>query len=106
MTRPGPFPAVLTDPRGQLGMSDAEYAEVLDRAGEPEPGAAKAYAATHRVLCAHADQDGRSAHWLQPGEKCAAAEADQDRAPDDDDAALPAAAAYIRDVAAELEAGS
>ena len=25
MTRPGPFPAVLTDPRGQLGMSDAEW---------------------------------------------------------------------------------
>jgi hypothetical protein len=59
------------------------------------------------VLCAHADQDGQGAHWLQPGEKCAAAEADQDRAPDDlPDAALPAAADWLRDVAAELEAGS
>jgi len=98
---------MLTWTEGRLGMSDAEYAEVLDRAGEPEPGAAKAYAATHRVLCAHADQDGQGAHWLQPGEKCAAAEADQDRAPDDlPDAALPAAADWLRDVAAELEAGS
>ena len=57
---------------GRLGMSDAEYAAVLARAGEPDPGAAKAYAATHRVLCAHADQDGQGTHWLQPGERCAA----------------------------------
>jgi hypothetical protein len=28
--------------------------------------------ATHRVLGAHADQDGQGTHWLQPGEKCAA----------------------------------
>lgn len=55
---------------GRLGMSDAEYADALARAGEPDPGAAKAYAATHRVLCAHADDDGRDAHWLAPGEKC------------------------------------
>jgi hypothetical protein len=39
------------------------------RAGEPDPGVAKAYAATHRILCAHAD-DGKGAHWLEPGEKC------------------------------------
>lgn len=26
------------------------------------------------VLCAHADQDGRGAHWLAPGEKCDHAE--------------------------------
>ncbi len=57
---------------GRLGMSDAEYAEVLARAGEADPGAAKAHAATHRVLCAHADQDGQGMHWLQPGETCAA----------------------------------
>jgi hypothetical protein len=57
---------------GRLGMSDAEYAEAVTRAGEPEPGAAKAYAATHRVLCAHADRDGKGAHWLAPGEKCSA----------------------------------
>ena len=58
---------------GRLGMSDAEYAEALARAGEPEPGAAKAYTTTHRVLCAHADTGGQDAHWLAPGEKCAAA---------------------------------
>lgn len=57
---------------GRLGMSDTDYAAVLARAGEPDPGAAKTYAATHRVLCAHADQDGQGTHWLQPGEKCAA----------------------------------
>jgi hypothetical protein len=55
---------------GRLGMSDAEYADAIARAGEPDPDAAKAYAATHRVLCAHADDDGRGAHWLAPGEKC------------------------------------
>jgi hypothetical protein len=55
---------------GRLGMSDAEYAEVLSRAGEPDPGAAKAYAATHRVVCAHADDGGQSAHYLEPGQKC------------------------------------
>jgi hypothetical protein len=38
-----------------------------------EPGYAREYAATHRVLCAHADQDGRGAHWLEPGEKSPAA---------------------------------
>jgi hypothetical protein len=55
---------------GRLGMSEAEYADAIERAGEADPGAAKAYAATHRVLCAHADDDGRGAHWLAPGEKC------------------------------------
>ncbi len=60
---------------GRLGMSDTEYAEVIARAGEPDPRAAKAYAATHRVLCAHADQDGAGAHWLAPGETCAGTEA-------------------------------
>lgn len=55
---------------GRLGMSDAEHAEAIARAGEPDPGAAKAYAATHRVLCAHAGDDGQEAHWLAPGEKC------------------------------------
>lgn len=64
---------MLSWTEGRLGMSDAEYAKAVARAGEPEPGAAKAYAATHRVLCAHADQDGAGAHWLQPGQKCEAA---------------------------------
>jgi hypothetical protein len=52
-------------------MSDADYADAIERAGEPDPGAAKAYAATHRVLCAHTDDDGRGAHWIASGEKCA-----------------------------------
>ncbi len=64
---------MLTWTEGRLGMSDAEYAEVLARAGEPDPRAATAYAATHRVLCAHADRGGEGAHWLQPGQKCEAA---------------------------------
>jgi hypothetical protein len=55
---------------GRFGLDDAGYAEAIARAGEPVPGAAKAYAATHRVLCAHADDDGQGAHWLAPGEKC------------------------------------
>jgi hypothetical protein len=37
-----------------------------------EPGYAAAYAATHRRLCAHADQ---GAHWLEPGETCDAPKA-------------------------------
>jgi len=26
--------------------------------------------ATHRRLCAHADEEGQGAHWLEPGETC------------------------------------
>ena len=26
--------------------------------------------ATHRRLCAHADEDGQAAHWPVPGETC------------------------------------
>jgi hypothetical protein len=58
---------------GKWGLSDADYAEALARAGEPEPGSAKAHAATHPVLCAHADRDGAGAHWLEPGERCTGA---------------------------------
>jgi hypothetical protein len=53
---------------GKLGLNDADYAKAIARVGEPELAAAKAYTASHRVLCAHADQDGRGAHWLEPGE--------------------------------------
>jgi hypothetical protein len=65
---------------GKLGMNDAEYAKALARADVAVgvPGAATAYAAPHRVLCAHADQDGRGAHWLEPGEKCMASEAERE----------------------------
>ena len=76
----------------RFGMNDADYAAAVARAsnqetypggigdpdnigilasGQPEPGAAKAYAATHPVLCPHADQDGAGSHWLEPGERCA-----------------------------------
>ena len=48
---------MLTWTDGRLGLSDAEYAEAVARAGEPEPAAAEAYA---------------GAHWLAPGEKCSA----------------------------------
>ena len=56
------------------GWALAQARQWLGReAGEPaEPRTAKAYAATHAVLCAHADQDGQGAHWLQPGERCEA----------------------------------
>ena len=55
---------------GRFGMSDDDYAAALARAADSQPGAAKAYSATHRRLCAHADQDGQGAHWLEPGEAC------------------------------------
>ena len=42
----------------------------VEYAGWPEPGAAKAYAAAHPVLCAHADQDDTGSHWLDPGKRC------------------------------------
>lgn len=43
---------------GRSGLDDAGYAEAIARAGEPDPAAAKACAAKHRILCAHADDDG------------------------------------------------
>ncbi len=55
---------------GRFGMNDADYAAAIARANEPDPGVAKAYAEMHRILCAHADDDGEEAHWLAPGQKC------------------------------------
>jgi hypothetical protein len=57
----------------------ADHAEMVRKAGAagiPVPGdlqsgAAKAYAAEHPVLCAHADADGTGSHWLEPGARCA-----------------------------------
>jgi hypothetical protein len=62
---------------GKFGMNDAEYAEALAQAdvAADVPAAAKAHAESHRVLCAHADQEGQGAHWLEPGAKCSASEA-------------------------------
>jgi hypothetical protein len=67
---------------GKFGMNKADYAKAIARAGEPEPAVAKASAASHRVLCAHADQDGRDAHCLEPGEKCMASEAEREKEAD------------------------
>jgi hypothetical protein len=55
---------------GRFGLDDAGYAEAIARGAELDPAAAKAHAAKHRILCAHADDDGQGAHWLEPGEKC------------------------------------
>jgi hypothetical protein len=57
--------AVTDKPLDQMSAD-----EIRAAVGAGVPGAAKAYAETHRILCAHADQDGRAAHWLEPGEKC------------------------------------
>jgi hypothetical protein len=56
----------------EAGEQPVPAAQVWAELGlEPgDPGWAAAYARTHRVLCAHADEDGRGAHWLEPGEKC------------------------------------
>jgi hypothetical protein len=61
----------------QFGLDDTEYAAAMERAAgtagrdlQPgEPGYGAAYAATHPVLCAHEDQNGQGAHWLEPGER-------------------------------------
>lgn len=42
------------------------------------PGYAADYANRRPVLCAHADDGGRGAHWLTPGKKCAAELASRD----------------------------
>ncbi|MFI5068527.1 MAG: hypothetical protein ACHP9Z_31730, partial [Streptosporangiales bacterium] len=48
-------------------LDAAGYAPAAPAA--PPAGSAAAYAASHRVLCAHAA--GRpGAHWLEPGERC------------------------------------
>jgi len=63
---------MLTWTEGRLGMSDTEYAEAMRRAiegGQPDEAARPVGGP---LLCAHADQDGRGAHWLLPGEECEA----------------------------------
>jgi len=57
----------------ELGLTGPGAAvRVSEPSGEPgaDLPAASATSATHRVLCAHADEDGHGAHWLQPGQKC------------------------------------
>ena len=56
-----------------LSGPDAVVRSTEAPSADPNDGAAKAYAAAHPVLCAHADEDGRGAHWLKPGETCAQA---------------------------------
>jgi hypothetical protein len=56
----------------ELGLSGPD---AVVRISEPGPGTApRADAAgiAGAVLCAHAEQDGRGAHWLAPDEKCEA----------------------------------
>jgi hypothetical protein len=62
-------------PPATCGEFGNEHPHADDAVSVPAPapsgGAAKAYAAEHPVLCAHADQGGAGSHWLEPGEKCA-----------------------------------
>jgi len=51
----------------RFGLTDDEYAAALARLGGPEPGGR---GTGSRILCAHADQDGRGSDWLEPGERC------------------------------------
>ena len=53
-------------------QADAACSASAGQAGDP--GRAGEHTAWHRRLCAHADQDGQGAHWLQPGENCTATE--------------------------------
>jgi hypothetical protein len=63
---------MLTWTEGRLGMSDTEYAEAMRRATEGTQPDEAARPFGGPLLCAHADQDGRGAHWLLPGEECEA----------------------------------
>jgi len=67
--------------KGKFGISDDEYAAAIARASGPEthPGgigdrASIGIRSGGKILCAHADQDGRGMHWKLPGETCTAAE--------------------------------
>jgi hypothetical protein len=64
---------MLTWTEGPLGMSRAEYADAMRRAGDDaEPGGAfeRAAVGPGAILCAHADRNGEGAHWLEAGETC------------------------------------
>jgi hypothetical protein len=70
---------LLPRTEGRIGMSDAEYANTIARAADPEtyPGgigdpANIGIQARGRILCAHADQDGQGMHWKLPGQACTA----------------------------------
>ncbi len=53
-------------------QADAACSASAGQAGDPDHAAE--HGTAHRLLCAHADQGGRGAHWLRPGEKCTATE--------------------------------
>lgn len=70
---------LLTWTEGRIGMSDAEYAEAIACASDPEtyPGgigdpASISIQTRGRILCAHADRDGLGMHWKLPGQACTA----------------------------------
>ena len=64
---------------GPQGAEREQALNAITNPGEKSgpQGSAAAYAAMHPVLCAHADKDGRAAHWPQPGQTCADARAGQ-----------------------------
>jgi hypothetical protein len=85
-------PAVLEDPeyshaldlgsaineiKGELDTLIERWSHIDPETDRPTNQAAD-YADRHPVLCAHAGDDGRGAHWLRPGEKCAGAEPDRE----------------------------
>jgi hypothetical protein len=70
---------LLTWTEGRIGMSDADYAQAIARASDPEtyPGgigdpAGIGIQVRGQILCAHADQDGPGMHWKLPGQACTA----------------------------------
>jgi hypothetical protein len=70
---------LLTWTEGRIGMSDADCAQAIARASDPEtcPGgigdpAGIGLQARGQILCAHADHDGQGMHWKLPGQACTA----------------------------------
>ena len=58
-------------PDGQLeAVRKAAEAHGYEVVPVHEAMSAKDYAATHPIVCAHADEDGQGSHILAPGEKC------------------------------------
>ena len=67
----GTSPAGACDTHADM-LDDAAQFRQLERDLTGHAATPRAYAAVHRVLCAHADADGQGAHWLEPGQTCTA----------------------------------
>jgi hypothetical protein len=63
--------SAISEIRGELGGLIERWSHIDPEAGRPT-GQAAARRVERHVLCAHADSDVSGAHWLRPGEKCAA----------------------------------